>query len=675
MLFKRRISKKVFRQLASKNVRKSAKDYFIYFFTLTFAVCLFYTFNSIGAQFAAFDIPDTLNYLSAAQGAMAGVSVLVCAIIGFLVVYANRFLMKRRKKEFGIYSILGMERRDISRILMKETVLIGGFSLIAGLVLGVLASQGLTMITSKIAGVGLASYSFIFSPGAMAASVIFFGLIFLFVHIFNVREMKKMKLIDLLYADRKNEEIPEEKKSALLKGILSIMFIIGGYLLIHFLSDRDLFKILGAGSTMIGIGTILLFFSIAGVLIKFLKNRKKFYYKGLNLFVVNQLGSRMKSTGFSVAVVCILMYLSVSIMGIGMGLGQSSMSLIGKTAPYDLSVEYYFDGKGGNDAAVEQSGIKNELEAKNAKLSSYIGESEEINFYVSENLNMQELFGKSAQGNQKMQKLYKTGNVWYVGLDEYNKLRTFQGKDAISLGDDEYAITYNEPEAKAVLVKFEEQGDTTLSIGNSNLNMKEGGIYSATLYNMNVLSDIATIVVPQKVTEGQKPYMRIMDANYEGNASDAYHALLDDMLKVKGFDYSSQKDIQIQIMSDKLMATYIGGYLGITFLVTAGAVLALQQLTQSADNKKRYNLLYKMGAGEKAMKKSLMTQMLFYFGLPFLVAVIHSGFIMAGVYRTIPYLTGADIARNILLASGLAVVLYGIYFITTYSGSKRILKL
>ena len=90
-----------------------------------------------------------------------------------------------------------------------------------------------------------------------------------------------------------------------------------------------------------------------------------------------------------------------------------------------------------------------------------------------------------------MQKLYKTGNVWYVGLDEYNKLRTFQGKDAISLGDDEYAITYNEPEAKAVLVKFEEQGDTTLSIGNSNLNMKEGGIYSATLYNMNVLSDIA----------------------------------------------------------------------------------------------------------------------------------------------------------------------------------------
>lgn len=675
MLFKRRISKKVFRQLASKNVKKSAKDYFIYFFTLTFAVCLFYTFNSIGAQFSAFDIPDTLNYLSAAQGAMAGVSVLVCGIVGFLVVYANRFLMKRRKKEFGIYFILGMERRDISRILMKETVLIGAFSLIAGLVLGVLASQGLTMITAKIAGVGLTSYSFIFSPEALAASVIFFGLIFLFVHIFNVREMKKMKLIDLLYADRKNEEVPEEKKSALFKGILAMALIIGGYLLIFLMSDRDLFKILGGGSTMVGIGTILLFFSIAGLLIRFLKKRKRFYYRDLNLFVVNQLGSRMKSAGFSVAVVCVLMYLSVSIMGIGMGLGQSSMSLIGKSAPYDVSVEYFFDGMEDSDAVVEQSGIKSTLAAENAKLTGYLGKSEEITFYVQDNLKMQDLFGQSAQGNHKIEKLYKTGSVWYVGLDEYNRMRSLQGQEAISLGDSEYAISYNEPEAKGVLEKYEKQADTDLTIGNSSLALKKGAFYLATLYNNNVLSDLAVIVVPQSVTEGQKPYMKVLNAEYEGNEAEAYDALLDDMLKVKEFDFTSQKDVQIQIMSDKLLFTYIGGYLGIIFLVTAGAVLALQQLTQSADNKKRYDLLYKMGAGEKAMRKSLMTQMLFYFGLPFLIAAVHSGFIMAGVYRVIPYLTGADIARNVLLASGLAVVLYGIYFVTTYSGSKRILKL
>lgn len=674
MLFKRRISKKVFRQLASKNVKKSAKDYFIYFFTLTFAVCLFYTFNSIGAQFTAFDIPDTLNYLAAAQGAMAGVSVLVCGIIGFLVVYANRFLMKRRKKEFGIYSVLGMERRDISRILMKETVLIGSFSLIAGLVLGVLASQGLTMITAKVAGVGLNSYSFIFSPQAMAASVIFFGLIFLFVHIFNVREMKRMKLIDLLYADRKNEEVPEEKKRAFLKGLLALGLIIGGYAVIFLLNDRDLFKALGGGSTLIGIGTILLFFSIAGLLIKFLKKRKKFYYRSLNLFVVNQLGSRMKSAGFSVAVVCILMYLSVSIMGIGMGMGQSSMSKIDKVAPYDASIIYYFDGDE-NEDAVRQNGIEGELKAKNAKSAQYLGSSGEITFYEQENLKMQELFGKSAQGNKYMEKLFKKGNVMYVGVDDYNRVRNLQGEDAVTIGDNEYALTYSEPQSKEILEKYAEQAQSTLEIGNSILSLKEGGIYSAVLYNANVFDDIATIVVPQAAVEGQNPFMKILNTKYQGNVQEAYDALLDDMLKINEFDFRSQKDIQIEIMSDKLTVTYIGGYLGITFLVTAGAVLALQQLTQSADNKKRYDLLYKMGAGEQAVKKSLMTQMVFYFGLPFVIAAVHSGFIMAGIYRTIPYLTAGDVARNILLTSGLAVVLYGIYFVMTYSGSKRILKI
>ena len=112
MRSKKRISKKVFKELAAKNVKKSAKDYFIYFFTLTFAVCLFYTFNSIKDQFEILGIPDTFNYLAASQGAIAAVSVVSCMIIGFLVSYANRFLMKRRKKEFGVYFTLGMDRRD-----------------------------------------------------------------------------------------------------------------------------------------------------------------------------------------------------------------------------------------------------------------------------------------------------------------------------------------------------------------------------------------------------------------------------------------------------------------------------------------------------------------------------------------------------------------------------------
>lgn len=207
MLSKKKTSQKLLRQLASKNVKKSAEDYLVYFFTLTFAVCLFYTFNSIEAQFRALNLPDTYNFLEAAKSVMAGCSAIVCLIIGFLVVYSNSFLMKRRKREFAIYGILGMEQKDISRLLARETIRIGGISLLCGLPLGVAVSQILAMVTARMANGNVGNYTFVFSSEAMAAAVIFFILTFAVVHIFRLWELRKMKLIDLLLAEQKNEGI------------------------------------------------------------------------------------------------------------------------------------------------------------------------------------------------------------------------------------------------------------------------------------------------------------------------------------------------------------------------------------------------------------------------------------------------------------------------------------
>lgn len=674
MLFKRRRSKKVFRKLAAKNVKKSMKDYFIYFFTLTFAVCLFYTFKSIGAQFAAFQIPDTLNYLEAAKGAMAGVSVLVCGIVGFLVVYANRFLMKRRKKEFGIYSVLGMERKDISKILMKETIRVGGVSLAAGILLGIVASQGLTMITGKIAGVGLKHYAFIFSPGAVLASVVFFALVFLCVHLFNVREVKKMKLIDLLYAERKNEGIAEGKKRGVLTGLCGLLLVAAGYFIVFYWADKEIFKSMGIGSTVIGLGTLFLFFAAAGVILNFLKKRKGFYYRKLNLFVVNQLGSRMKSAGVSVAVVCILMYLSVSIIGVGMGLGQSSISIKDTAAPYDVSVEYEYYGRN-MDEEVKQKGMLHVLEERQAALPECIGKTNEMTFYNAKNLKMIDVFANSIGGDKKIAKIFDESTVEYMGIDDYNELRAFQGKEPISLKEGEYAVNYNAPEAEKMLKTYEKQGKTTLELEGTPLTLKKGALYRSTLYNRNVLLDYATLIVPQSVADRGKANMQVLNGMFANGKEDSYDALQEDYRKAQEFHYIIQKDIHVEILADKLTVSYIGGYLGIIFLVTAGAVLALQQLTQSADNQRRYDLLYKMGAGEEMMKRSLMTQMIFYFGLPFGIAAVHSGVIMAAVYRNIPYLTAGDVVRNISFAAGLVAVIYGIYFMTTYAGSKRILNL
>lgn len=673
MRSKKRISKKVFKELAAKNVKKSAKDYFIYFFTLTFAVCLFYTFNSIKDQFEILGIPDTFNYLAASQGAIAAVSVVSCMIIGFLVSYANRFLMKRRKKEFGVYFTLGMDRRDVGRLLMKETMKIGSAALLSGLLLGIGTSQVLSMITARISGAGLGSYSFIFSFGAAVAAVIFFGLTFAFVHFFNVRELKKMELIDLLYADRKNEEVPESKKRDVLLGILSILLFVSAFLLIFCLSETKFLEALTAGAALAAAGTVLFFISAAGIAADIMKKRKGFYYRKLHIFDVNQLGSRIKTAGISIAVVSILMYLSVSVMGIGMGLGQSAIIKKDKTAPYDISVEYYYFGDSTDDEMNGMS-VLEKLEQQGAVLPQYLESSADLTMYEQENLTESSLFAICTE-NTKVRRNFEDPPVLLLGADDYNKVRELLKLEPITLGENEYAFTYNEPDAKDLLSEYAGKQKEPLEIGGKELTLKEGGIYETTLYNSNIFGDIGTLVVPQKTAETGTPYLKVNNGMFKGNADIAYEEATADLNKAKNFIYISQKDINVEIMSDQLTSSYVGIYLGIIFLVTAGAVLALQQLTQSAENEKRYALLSKMGAGEKLMRKSLMTQMKVYFGLPFSLAALNAAFTMAGAYRNIPYLTKGEAFQNIFFAAGLSIVIYAVCFMTTYSGSKRILKL
>ncbi|MCQ4637096.1 ABC transporter permease [Anaerovorax odorimutans] len=673
MRSKKRISEKVFKELASKNVKKSAKDYFIYFFTLTFAVCLFYTFNSIEAQFSSLGLHDSLNYLAASQWAMAGVSVFVCIIIGFLVVYANRFLMKRRKREFGIYSVLGMDKKDLEHLLMKETLRIGGAALVFGFLLGIVLSQGLSMITAKMANAGLDHYSFIISGKALLEAVVFFGLTFLFVHLFNVREIRKKKLIELLSDGRKNEEIKEASKGNVLMGILSILLMIAGYLSMFKLFDDDLKQSVMVGGGLLSVGTVLFFLSVAGVMMKVLKKRKGIYYRKLNLFVVNQLSSRMKAAGISIAVVCVLMYLSVSVMGVGMGMGQSSISEKKQMAPYDVSVIYYYEG-GMKNEIIDRGSVESELEKQKAQLPEHLKKTAEITLYKEKKLTSSKLFLKGYTANRNEQKFFGKAPVVMIGLSDYNKIRKLQGEKPITLEKNQYAISYNEPMAEKALNHYMTSEAQAVKVGGESLSLKPQGLYKTTLYNRNVLLDSGTLIVPQNLLKNESPLMKTLNGMFQTGDEEAYATFLQDRRNTEDFDFQSRTDIYVEALSNQLTASYIGVYLGIVFLVTAGAVLALQQLIQSSDNQRRYALLYKLGAGAKAMKRSLLAQLEIYFGLPFALAAVHSAIIMGGMFRGIPYLTGADVARNVIFAAGVAVTVYGIYFITTYAASKRILK-
>ncbi len=286
----------MYSKIAVGNVKKSFKDYAIYFLTLTLAVCIFYSFNSMESQKAIKDVGS----LDELMKLMSQVSVFVSVVLGSLILYANNFLIKKRKKELGIYMTLGMGKRKISKILVMETFLVGVISLISGLVLGIGVSQGLSTFALKLFDLPINQYKFAVSTGAIGKTVLYFGIMFLVVMIFNVSIISKYKIIDLLTAGRKNQDVkfknPIIYLIAFVLCALSLGFAYKSILKVGLNPNDPMFFI----SIVLGIlGTVLFFFSLSGFILYVVKKNKKVYFKGLNIFVVRQINSKVNTNFIS----------------------------------------------------------------------------------------------------------------------------------------------------------------------------------------------------------------------------------------------------------------------------------------------------------------------------------------------------------------------------------------
>ncbi|NFN26332.1 FtsX-like permease family protein, partial [Clostridium botulinum] len=198
----------MFFKISKNNVKRSFKDYAIYFLTLTFGVCIFYSFNSIESQKALFSLNSGQSeIMTLINNLISGISVFISFVLCGLILYANNFLIKKRKKEFAIYMTLGMKKSEISKILLFETFIIGLISLIVGLFIGVILSQGLSVLTAKMFEIPMVGYKFIISVSAILKTILYFSIIFIFAMIFNVAIISKYKLIDMINSSKKSESV------------------------------------------------------------------------------------------------------------------------------------------------------------------------------------------------------------------------------------------------------------------------------------------------------------------------------------------------------------------------------------------------------------------------------------------------------------------------------------
>ena len=669
----------MFYKLAFKNVKKSLSDYVVYFLTLSFGVCLFYVFNAVESQQTILLLSEQQHAMLQTGTAMLGyLSVFISFVLAGLILYANNFLIKRRKRELGLYMTLGMDRGKISRILTAETFIIGLFSLGVGLLIGVAASQGMSVLTAKLMNVPMKYFAFTFSKDSLLKTILYFGVIFLVVMLFNIRTVSKYKLIDLIHGGRKNETLRINKLWVYVVVFLLSLACLGTayYLIIDngmFMLDNQFYASLILGT----IGTVLFFLSLSGFLLRIAKGNKRLYYKGLNMFILRQLNSKINTNFLSMSIICIMLLVTIGTFSCGLGAVDVMAGQVDETAPYDITLTSQSKKKGPQD-------IEANLKAHGFDFTKQFSGYTQVWLYHAGDLTFQTLydFAKENMGTTYMDNNDSEHSIPLISLSDYNKLLTLRGEAPISLASDEYAVVCNVKEMHGILEAYVGQGQT-FTINGAVLRPSGLEIQPYQLQNSMMSMESGTLIIPDAIAKRCEPMTALLNANYTKPGEEGDNAFTAEIAALygKGKDAprpytrsSSHYELYMESGGTKLMISYFVIYVGVVFLITCAAVLALQQLSEASDNTERYRLLRRLGAPSKMIDRALFMQILAYFMLPLGLAVIHS---VVGIYvvnNAIAQFGNLNALPNIIMAALLFLVIYGGYFLATFLGSRKMIR-
>ena len=692
-------------KLSFRNMKKSFKDYAIYFLTLVLGVAIFYMFNSIDSQQAMIEVSQSTREMIQLLIQMLGmVSVFIAIVLGFLIVYANNFLINRRKREFGIYMSLGMGRRQISGIILLETILIGILSLAVGLFIGIFASQFMSILVAKLFEADMSEFTFVFSKDACIKTCIYFAVMYIAVIIFNTLTISRYKLINLLTAVKKNEKVK------LKNPIISILIFIASSVLLgyaYYLVTGGVYE-LRTGEQLLKpilmgvIGTVGVFWSLSGFILRLIQTRKSVYLKGTNMFVLRQLNNKINTNIVSMTVICLMLFMTISALSSSLSIQSALDSQLEKFTPVDVNLyktaylpESYVSSYSGKtiyntEEQIEDSRhpVSYTLETNGYDMNN-LKDIVEIPIYAIPEWTMKTSLGDySEKAMQQFSMLAYDTPETVIKISDYNKVAALYGNEQYSLNDDEYMV----------LCDFEQMIDLRNEALKQNSNIeingktyhakykecKDGFVLMSTS-NMNA----GIILVPDSF-EIKEEYTEqyFLAANYNAETEEEkieLNNVLAGEVDSELFDNLSEKEINLEGMTkislteaSKGLSTiiiFIAIYLGIVFLIASSAILALKQLTESSDNKQRYTILRKIGCDEKMINQALFRQIFIFFMMPLTLAIVHSIFGIKFILSMLAALASPDeLLPSIIVTAVIIGAIYGLYFLATYFGSKNIIK-
>lgn len=654
-------------KLASKNLKKSIKDYTIYFLTLVFGICIFYTFNSIESQRVMMDLSEIqAGAFQIIDVFMSVASVFISFILGFLIVYANNYLIKRRKKEFGIYMTLGMENKQLSRIIFVETILIGLISLAVGIGIGTILSQGLSIFTAKLFKVKLVNFTFVFSKLAFVKTVMCFGLIYLVVLIFNSFTIRKVKLIDLLTSAKKNEKLKVKNIwVSVIVFLISVAMIGAAYYLvikngIAIISPSAI----GIPVLLGSVGTILFFFSLSGFLLKVMQSNKKFYLKDLNMFILRQINSKINTTFISMSFICLMLFVAICTFSSGLGISRGLNKDVADLTQFDATL-WNLNG----DNLIDFLG-KSSIDsfADYAQYTNYDSKVPYSKFLTSDGI----------EKGSSYYPVFTDSDIMAISLTDFNNILRLLGKDQVSLKENEY-LAFTDIGDMQKIIQESINDKTKININGKELIPADIKVLNITSYDSTMKSNICTFVVNDDLVNELPTVNTYLNVNYKDDKS-LSEIGMQDIIKSNndknGYQvyYINKETVEATTAGLGAMVSYLAIYMGIIFLITSAAVLALQQLCESADNTYRYELLKKVGVDEKIINKSLLTQIGIYFMMPLSIALVHSIVGLKFAQGVVSIVGDGSMMKYILITLLVLVIVYGGYFMATYNGAKKIIR-
>lgn len=721
-------------KLAWGNVRRAGRDYLVYLLTLTLGVTVFYAFNTISMQVDIAGIDE--EGLAQVMGSMLGdLTYFLAGVMAFLMVYANNFIMKRRKKEFGLYQVLGMGRGRVATIMALETVIVSVVAFVAGIVLGVGLSQLMTFFTASLFKTQIANFHFFFSVHAFNLTLACMLVMFVLTLLLNLRAVRRTKLIELMGAERRNESI-KTCNPWIAIAIFAVGVVLVGVAYYRLLRDgfpltatdsklQEAMNQFGITTAMVTVGTFALFWGLSGMLIKLLQSLRGVYWRGLNMFTVRQLAAKVNTVCFSMGVIAMLLFLAITSVTCGMSIASVMNENLERYTPADMSQTYVYytpetldyykeyvnpseaDRMVLADTTVDlypawhgkgKSADNNDETGKKVDIADVAGEHVQIDSYLSCPLGGSDPSVTPSEMckamGEKLPKAFGGSNADTMGLfvtpaSQYNKLRQMMGEEPVHIGHDQYLLTCDMGGELVDMYTKYMAGGHALTLGGHELKpaTDKSDEDTAAIANSAMGSNPGTVVVADELLSqlNLQPYSSSLLVNYkqgmdttEADESIKYTVL--DNLLVDGKEpglwgtFITRSEMYAQAAQMNGLISYLAIYIGFVLVVACAAILSIQQLSNVADGSRSYRVLAQIGCDDRQIRHSVMAQQAVFFLFPLAVGLAHSFVALKVIIELVSIFGNMSIGGTVGLTCAIFLAAYGGYFLVTYLMSTGMVR-